>query len=328
MGTPLYMAPEQAMGNPIDRHADLYACGVILYELLAGKPPFEGATYAVLVAKVLTSEPPLLSTVRPGVPERIVRAVHRALEKDPAQRFQSAEQFAAALPAASTPSQLELAGTVDSGMGLAAVRPARPRKRTWLAALAAFVVAAGATGVFLMLQGGASDPPRPAAGGGSTVEPGSAAPAPAPAPAPSPATGVLEVKSIPSGATVLIDNKPAGTTPIDVTLPAGPHRIRVELAAHVGIDMDQDIRANERTSIVMPLQKTSKAGGRGGRGKPQVKTTAMPENPYTRPIETKLETKPIKPPPATDDADGPKPPPGDDRPRDKGRGGTGKPNPY
>ncbi len=57
MGTPLYMAPEQAMGAVIDHHADLYACGVILYEMLSGRPPFEGATYAVLIGKLLTTDP-------------------------------------------------------------------------------------------------------------------------------------------------------------------------------------------------------------------------------------------------------------------------------
>jgi len=64
MGTPLYMAPEQAMGAPAERGVDIYACGVILFEMLAGRPPFDEPNYNMLVAKLLTAEPPLLSDVR------------------------------------------------------------------------------------------------------------------------------------------------------------------------------------------------------------------------------------------------------------------------
>jgi serine/threonine-protein kinase len=115
MGTPLYMAPEQAMGNEIDHHADIYACGVIFYEMLAGQPPFVGQTYAVLVAKMLTTEPPLLNTVREGLPPKTIAAIHRALEKEPTARHASAEAFLAALPTASSASAPELASTVVSG---------------------------------------------------------------------------------------------------------------------------------------------------------------------------------------------------------------------
>ncbi len=137
MGTPLYMAPEQAMGMEIDHLADVYACGVIMYELLAGKPPFDGATYAVLVAKLLTSEPPLLAEIRPGLSPKLVAAVHRALEKEPQKRFQSAEEFANALPAPNSASAVELATTQirRSGQTRADANPWSARRAPAISAL-------------------------------------------------------------------------------------------------------------------------------------------------------------------------------------------------
>jgi serine/threonine-protein kinase len=97
MGTPLYMAPEQAMGEPTDHRADIYALGVILYEMLAGRPPFEGSTYGALITKVLTSDAPLLSDLKPSLPRSLVAATHRALEKEPARRFASCAEMSAAI---------------------------------------------------------------------------------------------------------------------------------------------------------------------------------------------------------------------------------------
>ncbi len=97
MGTPLYMAPEQAMGEPTDHRADIYALGVILYEMLSGRPPFEGSTYGALITKVLTTDAPVLSELKPSLPRALVAATHRALEKEPARRFASCEDMAAAV---------------------------------------------------------------------------------------------------------------------------------------------------------------------------------------------------------------------------------------
>jgi serine/threonine-protein kinase len=125
MGTPLYMAPEQAMGHPVDAQADLYACGVILYELLSGRPPFDATTYPVLIAQLLTAAPKPLGELVPGLPGNVVAAVHRALEKEPGNRFSTAEQFAAALGRDRTPSHMELGGTLDSAksLSMAATQP-------------------------------------------------------------------------------------------------------------------------------------------------------------------------------------------------------------
>jgi serine/threonine protein kinase len=99
IGTPVYMAPEQAMGTgEIDARVDLYAVGVMLYELLAGRPPFQAPTYIALVTQHLQMPPPPLQLARPDLPTPLVVAVHRALEKEPRDRFASAQEMAAALP--------------------------------------------------------------------------------------------------------------------------------------------------------------------------------------------------------------------------------------
>jgi eukaryotic-like serine/threonine-protein kinase len=98
LGTPHYMSPEQAMGErTLDARTDVYALGCVLYEMLAGEPPFTGPTAQAIVARVLTSAPLPLVETRKTVPVHVDAAVHTALEKLPADRFASAADFARAL---------------------------------------------------------------------------------------------------------------------------------------------------------------------------------------------------------------------------------------
>ena len=98
LGTPAYMSPEQATGERILTPAsDIYSLGVVTYEMLSGEPPFSGATTRALVARVMTEEPRSLSESRRTVPPHVAMAVSRALEKVPADRFASANEFADAL---------------------------------------------------------------------------------------------------------------------------------------------------------------------------------------------------------------------------------------
>ena len=98
LGTPHYMSPEQAMGErEITARSDVYALGVIAYEMLVGEPPFTGPTAQAIIAKVMTSEPLSLSGQRRSVPPVVEAAVLTALEKLPADRFASAAEFADAL---------------------------------------------------------------------------------------------------------------------------------------------------------------------------------------------------------------------------------------
>lgn len=98
IGTPAYMSPEQASGDrDIDARADIYALGVVLYELLAGEAPFTGPTAQAIIAKRFSQAPPSVRATRPNVPEAVDRAIQRALALVPGDRFPTAESFAAAL---------------------------------------------------------------------------------------------------------------------------------------------------------------------------------------------------------------------------------------
>jgi eukaryotic-like serine/threonine-protein kinase len=106
MGTPAYMAPEQVLGREIDGRADLYSVGVVLYRLLSGRLPFAADT-AISMVQMQISEPPTpIATFKPDLPPWCSAIVERALAKSPADRFQSAEEFRAALLAAVTPQAL------------------------------------------------------------------------------------------------------------------------------------------------------------------------------------------------------------------------------
>jgi serine/threonine-protein kinase len=98
LGTPSYMSPEQATGDRnLDARTDVYALGSVLYEMLAGDPPFVGSNVQAVIAKVVGEKPMKLRTIRDTIPPNVEAAVHKALAKVPADRFESAGAFADAL---------------------------------------------------------------------------------------------------------------------------------------------------------------------------------------------------------------------------------------
>jgi TolB-like protein/tetratricopeptide (TPR) repeat protein len=140
LGTAGYMAPEQARGLPVDQRADVFAFGVVLYELLSGVRPFRGDTYTDTVAAVLKEEPPPLPA---GVPVALQGLVSRCLEKRPEARYQSGRDLARELQ------------DVLTGSGQAAqvpiTAPARARRAVGLV-LAGGAVLAVAAGLFVNLK--------------------------------------------------------------------------------------------------------------------------------------------------------------------------------
>lgn len=97
IGSTRYMSPEQIQGRPIDGRSDLYALGLVFYEMLAGRPAFDGTTVAEIGRKQLREKPSPLRELRPDVPEALERVVMRCLEKLPENRFQSMDELVGAL---------------------------------------------------------------------------------------------------------------------------------------------------------------------------------------------------------------------------------------
>jgi non-specific serine/threonine protein kinase len=99
LGTPTYMSPEQACGEPVGPASDIYSLACVVFEMLTGRPPFEATSSGSVIRMHLTAEPPRIDSMRPSVPPTIGGVLARALAKPPADRFESVIQFAEALTA-------------------------------------------------------------------------------------------------------------------------------------------------------------------------------------------------------------------------------------
>ena len=214
VGTPRYMAPEQAKGLRGDSRSDLFSAAVVLYELLTGEPPFQGENDFVIIHQINSHEPPPPRSLNPAVPTQLDAIMQKALAKDPAQRYASAREFAQALRAVvksmpaeggDTHARTRLRGEDDSfqygsstgifGPGDELVKPlaqptvpehrvpTQPRQTwpLWAAAGAALVLAGGGVGWVLRT-------PHPVAGRAAATASASAVLAPAPTSAPASAT--------------------------------------------------------------------------------------------------------------------------------------------
>src|SRR5207237_4299429 len=93
-GTPQYMAPEQARGDAVDHRADLFSLGSVLYALCAGRPPFRASTAMAVLRRVSEESPQPLAEINPDIPLWLVQIVEKLHAKNPAERFQSAQEVA------------------------------------------------------------------------------------------------------------------------------------------------------------------------------------------------------------------------------------------
>ncbi|HEY7635344.1 MAG TPA: protein kinase [Gemmatimonadales bacterium] len=159
VGTPTYMSPEQAAGErELDGRSDIYSLGAVLYEMLAGEPPHSGPTAQAIMARRFMGDVPRVREARPTVPEAVEQALLKALARVPADRFQTAAEFARALAPATLTAPAAAAPTQPTPTRVVAPppAPAEPRPRPRRVAAPAFVLGLlvmASMGMFLWSRG-------------------------------------------------------------------------------------------------------------------------------------------------------------------------------
>ena len=164
LGTSDYIAPEQAQGQRVDEHSDVYSLGVVLYELLTSEVPFPGENFVAVAMRHINEEPPSVRDKRPDVSLRLDDAIRRAMAKRPEDRFPTMDAFCAELEACLA--ELQAAGTLPARPVVArSLRQHRPRFSLWPLVVALLVLAAAvAVGGVLILHNDNNGTPS---GGGS-----------------------------------------------------------------------------------------------------------------------------------------------------------------
>jgi predicted Ser/Thr protein kinase len=208
LGTPYYMSPEQCRGEALTGASDQYSVGVMAYQMLCGRVPFDSKTVVDLLQKHCTEAPPPLKALQPGLPRHVYEAVERAMAKDPGARFASVIALIRALAGATLDSTVRLprGWSLRRRVTGTSFSVAKPR-RGWLAtgrlsALAAIALVAGA--LWWSQRAGS----------------------PAPEPLASAPQGSVTLVELPTGATLWIDGTPQRGTQFQ--LPAGLHEFRLE----------------------------------------------------------------------------------------------------
>src|SRR5438093_11489981 len=164
LGTSNYIAPEQASGQPVDAHTDVYSLGVVLYEMLTGELPFPGENFVAVAMKHIQEPSPSVLDVRGDVPLRIAEMIDRALEKNPEHRFPTMDAFAAEIEANLAELDRGEEGEVTMVVP-AAQRLQRPRHRKPVSPLPLLIGLLGALAIagvvvgLLTLRGGGQDVP-------------------------------------------------------------------------------------------------------------------------------------------------------------------------
>ena len=291
LGSASYMSPEQVRGSDtVDGRADIFSIGVVLYELLSGRKPFEAEQPTATIMKILNDPPTPIETLVPDLPAQLVAAVNRALAKDPNERFATAGELskdlqwirkaveageAAPLDETRFASPTEIrsfkAELDKHDRKSATAAPAATGTPKWLIpAAAAGVVVIGALVAFLMF--GRSTPPASAvtANAGPPAAPATATPGAEAAKGPGRSDAVkasldgspLKIASDPTGAAIILDGRDTKqTTPASVTLRgAGPYQLKLTKRGFVAKDVklaDEDVRSGsvsytlEQAQVVM-----------------------------------------------------------------------------
>jgi serine/threonine protein kinase len=138
-GTPMYMAPEQALGQTLDQRADLFSFGSVLYQMVAGRPPFRASTTVAVLKRVAEDQPRAIREIIPETPQWLCDIIAKLHAKDPADRYQSAREVADVL--ADCEAQLKANARLMDYSRIPHIKPRRSGRRKWIAAAVAVLLA-------------------------------------------------------------------------------------------------------------------------------------------------------------------------------------------
>ncbi len=244
LGTPIYMAPEQALGKPLDHRADLYALGATMYRALAGVSPFTGETPAEVLLKKVQEDPAPLDTHAADAPPVLTSAINRLMAREPDDRFQSADELLDALQPV-------------LGVGVAAPVAARSRSlgRRWMWASGAAALVA-VIALVIALAGGDDSPAPPVSPGdaGSTTADDSATTKPAPDDSGDPA-GSTPSRGDAAATADATTSPPASTEPAPT-----PEQIRERAAATTlaRIERELELGSRDERQLLAQLEEFAK----------------------------------------------------------------------
>jgi predicted Ser/Thr protein kinase len=226
IGTPAYMSPEQITGKGVDARSDVYALACLLYEMIAGKPPFAGSDDVQTLYRQLHEPPEPLSLNAPNISAPLDRVINRALAKSPEQRFASMQELAQALDKA-VDKQRDPTGAIRI------VNMPAPRGRWQLPLVAAIAVAMLAAGMLAWHR---------------RAQPIATAP-----------VGTLMVATQPPGAEVTVDGKTAAQlTPAIVDVAPGKHLVRMALPGRAPVEQRAEVALGARLLVEATLPPASR----------------------------------------------------------------------
>ncbi len=288
LGTAGYLAPEQLAGRPLDPRTDLFSLGVLAYEMVTAHRPFAGPNLSNVIYQILNEEPVPPRQRNPACPDRLERAILRALAKDPDARFRSVREFAtelkdtlaaapqagqvrraetttamvreelarlAAQPATKQTAATQLAARRLDQIATSSLTPERPRRRRAVAFVTAIVVVAAAAVAWWYLSGVQQPPAKGARAAGTLPRPATPAPAPTPAPTvvPTPAKVEVELFSDPP-AEVWVDGESLGKIQSTrVALAVGTHTVRQRIVGYREASQEVQVKdAGQAIALRLP----------------------------------------------------------------------------
>jgi serine/threonine protein kinase len=207
MGTPAFMAPEQAEGKPCDIRSDVYSLGATLYSLVTKRPPFEAPTPLQILMQVTQEEPPAPSSINPEIDKGLEAIILKAMAKDPAHRYPTATRLAQDLTSWLAGGVTDAGPTVHLSLTPGALKAARRKKSGAMLALGAALILIGGGGLVWKILKRSDPPPTSVGSSGGTTSTGTTPVVPTPptpTPPPNPPTVLLEIVTEPSDAIVRI----------------------------------------------------------------------------------------------------------------------------